>query len=91
MGTFHHDKGPLHGITVAVDTTGEQVFIGKCDVMDEEKVVLENLDVRTAGEEGRSKEEHIRQAAKMGFWKKEDRRVIPADQVVSVRPLSEYS
>ena len=50
MGTFHHDRGPLHGITVAVDTTGEQVFIGKCDIMDDEKVVLEHLDVRTAGE-----------------------------------------
>ena len=31
MGTFHHDKHELHGITVVVDTEGPKVFVGRCD------------------------------------------------------------
>ena len=41
MGTFHHDKGELHGITVVVDTSGPRVFIGRCDILADEKIILD--------------------------------------------------
>ena len=31
MGTFHDDKGELHGITVVVETNGRRIYIGRCD------------------------------------------------------------
>ena len=31
MGTFHQGKSELHGITVVVDTTGPEIFVGRCD------------------------------------------------------------
>ena len=43
MGTFHQNKSELHGITVVVDTDGPEIFVGRCDDMDDERVIL--LDV----------------------------------------------
>jgi hypothetical protein len=90
MGTFHHDKGDLHGITVAVDTKGPTLFIGRCDVMDERRIVLVDVDVHEEGADGRSKQEYLERAALVGVWKKHDRVVIPLDQVRWIRPLGEF-
>ena len=91
MGTFHQGKGELHGITVVVDTHGEEIYIGRCDTMDEEGILLQDVDVRREGEDGRTKEEHARHAAKLGFWKQMDRLRIPSDQIASVRRLGEIA
>jgi hypothetical protein len=40
MGTFHQNKGELHGITVVVDTTGPEIVVGRCDDMDERGIFL---------------------------------------------------
>ena len=41
MGTFHQGKSELHGITVVVDTTGPEIFVGRCDDMDDRGVIAE--------------------------------------------------
>ena len=89
MGTFHQGKGELHGITVVVDTTGPEVFVGRCDDMDDRGIFLHDADVHRDGENGRSKEDYVRRAAQFGVWKKYDRLVIPTDKIASVRRLSE--
>ena len=89
MGTFHDDKHELHGITVVVDTTGDEIFIGRCDDMNDRVVQLLDVDVHRDGEAGRSKEDYVQRAAQMGFWKKHDRVEIPADLVTSVRRLGD--
>ena len=89
MGTFHSDKGELHGITVVVDTTSDSVYIGRCWEMNDREVVLLDLDEHEDGQDGRSKEEFIRQAAKVGIWKKRDRLVLPLSDVASVTPLGQ--
>jgi hypothetical protein len=89
MGTFHHDKGELHGITVVVDTTGPEIYVGRCDTLDERAIVLLDADVHTAGVEGSSKEEYLRQVARFGHWKKHERIVIETRNVASVRRLGE--
>jgi hypothetical protein len=43
--TFHHHASPLHGITVAVDTVGGEVWVGRCDDEDAERVILLDADV----------------------------------------------
>ena len=89
MGTFHHDRHELHGITVVVDTAGPEIYVGRCDDMDERSVILLDADVHRDGEGGRSKTEYLERAAQLGVWKKFERLTIPLEGVTSVRPLGE--
>lgn len=89
MGTFHQGKSELHGITVVVDTHGPEVFVGRCDDMDERGIVLDDVDVHRDGEGGRSKQEYLKRAAMVGTWKRHDRLFIPTDKIASVRRLGE--
>jgi hypothetical protein len=91
MGTFHQGKSELHGITVVVDTTGPEVFVGRCDDEDDRGILLNDVDVHREGEGGRSKEEYVRRAAQLGVWKRYDRLLIPRDRIASVRRLGEVS
>ena len=90
MGTFHSDKGELHGITIVVDTVGPQVWVGRCDEADDARVILLDADVHTESE-GKSKEDYVRRAAKLGVWKKHDRVEIPRSEVASIRRLGEIA
>jgi hypothetical protein len=89
MGTFHQGKGELHGITVVVDTTGAEIFVGRCDDMDDRGVVLDDVDVHRDGEGGSSKEQYVKKAALYGVFKKYDRLFIPKDKVASIQRLGE--
>ena len=96
MGTFHHDKGELHGITVVVDTHGPQVYIGRCDTVLPDGIVLLDGDVHDeteAGSDGTpvSKDAYVAKAAKFGVWKRFDRVIVPTNDVASIRRLGEIS
>lgn len=91
MGTFHRDKGELHGITVVVDTHGSEVFVGRCDTMDADAIVLLDVDQHEDGHDGRSKDDFVRHVARYGHWKKQERVVIPTTQIASVRRLGEIT
>lgn len=70
MGTFHHDKGEYHGITIVVDTPGPTAYIGRCDTFTADGVILLDADVYEPGADRPSKEAWIAKAAKVGIWKK---------------------
>ena len=89
MGTFHQDKSELHGITVVVDTSGDAVYVGRCDDMDQTQVILLDADVHRSDGGDVSKQEWIERAAQFGVWKKFDRLVIPRSEVTSIRPLGD--
>lgn len=91
MGTFHDDKGELHGITVVVDTKGSKVYIGRCDIMNDEGIVLLDVDEHEDGANGTSKEDYIKKAAKFGAWKKHDRMVVGQAEIAFVKPLGELA
>lgn len=91
MGTFHDDRGELHGITVVVDTIGRMVYIGRCHEMDDERVVLRDVDEHEDGQEGTSKEEFVQRAARFGFWNRHQRLVVPRADVTSIRRLGEIA
>jgi hypothetical protein len=91
LGTFHQNKGELHGITVVVDTTGEEVFVGRCDTVTDQGVILLDAAVHRAGTDGRSKDEYVQRAAQFGVWKQFDRLVVPTDKVASIRRLGEIA
>lgn len=92
MGTFHSDKGDLHGITVVVDTHGSRLYVGRCDTVLPQGVVLLDGDVHDAaavGADGKavSKEAYLERAARFGVWKRYDRHVVPTAEVASIRRL----
>ncbi|MFQ5845898.1 MAG: hypothetical protein ACE5JG_13020 [Planctomycetota bacterium] len=89
MGTFHDDKGELHGVTVVVDTHGPQVFVGRCDQVTDDGVVLLDADVHREGSDGRTKEEYLQRAARYGVWQKHARILVPKREVASVRRLGD--
>ena len=89
MATFHQDKGELHGITVVVDTVGDEIYIGRCDEMTDERIILHDVDVYREGDGGRSKQEYLDGAAQFGIWKKFAQLAIPAAAIASVRRLGD--
>jgi len=89
VGTFHHDKGDLHGITVVVDTHGSRVYVGRCDTVAPQGVVLLDGDVHEEAPGGATKDAWVQKAAKFGVWKSFEREVVPADDVLSIRRLGE--
>ena len=91
MGTFHQNKHELHGITVVVDTSGPRVFVGRCDDMDDEKIILVGVDEHEEGEGKPSKSEFIEKAVRFGAWPRVPHLVLPLAGVTSVKPLHEYA
>jgi iron-sulfur cluster assembly protein len=89
MGTFHDNKSALHGITVVVDTKGPKVYVGRCDDEDQEKVILVDADSHEDGQNGKSKADYVKRAAKFGVWKKLDHVVIPRADVISITRLGD--
>ena len=89
MGTFHTGKGELHGITIVVETSGPEVFVGRCDEIDDRTVILHDADVHRDGEDGRSRKEYLERAAQLGVWKKFDRLAIARDKVTHIFPLGD--
>ncbi len=88
MGTFHQGKGELHGITVVVETTGPELYVGRCDDVDARGVILNDGDVHNGGA-GPERDRYLAKAVQFGIWKSFDRLIVPADKVVSVRRLAD--
>jgi hypothetical protein len=96
VGTFHHDKGELHGITVVVDLKDDRLYVGRCDTVTPQGVILLDGTVHDAstpvdGGESVSKDAYLAQAVKFGIWKTFDRVVVPTDEVASVKPLGDLA
>ena len=92
MGTFHHDKNELHGITVVVETTGAEVFVGRCDDIVAQGVILRDADVHREGDPasaGKSRAEFLDLARRFGAWPNLKRILVPAESVREIRRLGE--
>ena len=89
MGTFHDDKGELHGITVVVVTTGPRVYVGRCDTQTPEGIILLDADHHDDGADGRTNEQYLEFAVKYGVFRKHDRVVVPAADISTVNRLGE--
>lgn len=90
MGTFHRDKGELHGMTVVVETDGPELWVGRCDDIVAAGVILHDADVHRDGESATSRAAYLARAAEIGVWARHAHVVVPAARVRSVRRLSQY-
>lgn len=86
--TFHHDRSPLHGLTVAVETPDE-LWVGRCDDEDAERVILLDADVHRPGGDAPPRGEWLGRALQYGVWPRHRRVVIPRRRVQRLRRLSE--
>jgi hypothetical protein len=99
---MHEDRGPLHGITLIVDTTGGDTWVGRCDVSDARGVWMKDADLyRGAGEgagtgagkgagTGAERDQFLRRAAQVGVWPRHREVHIPANEVAAMRRLTEW-
>lgn len=91
MGTFHSDKGPLHGKTVVVKTKGAAVFIGRCDTQTPEAIYLLDADRHEDGHDGKSIDDYIKNAAQWGHWPRIPQVTVPGEDIESVQKLNDVS
>ncbi len=91
MGTFHDDLGELHGITVVVTTSGSKTYVGRCHEENDIHVMLHDVDIHDAEEDGPSREEYLARASKFGVFAKHGTVVIPRDDVTGITRLGELS
>jgi len=91
MGTFHKDRGELHGMTVVVDTPGPMVYVGRCDTVDDTEVVLHDADEHEDGRGGRSKRDYLERAKKLGIWSRHARLRIAMTDVSSIQLLAQLA
>ena len=87
MGTFHADKGDLHGITVVVATHGERIYIGRCDEEKSDGIQLLDVDFHDEGTSERTRAEYLDRAQKFGIFAKEKRLFVPRADIAEVRRL----
>lgn len=87
--TFHHDRSPLHGITVVVETAGGETWVGRCDDEDAERVILLDADVHRDGEPDSGRDGWLEKAARVGVWARHPRVVLPRRAVRSIQRLGE--
>lgn len=87
----HPDHHELHGITVAVDTRGGALYVGRCHDIDAERIWLVDVDVDRDGEGGLSQRAWLEQVAKFGQWKKHDRMVLARADVLWLETLGKIA
>ena len=83
----HAAKGELHGITVVVDTTGAEVYVGRFFEQRGDGIVLLDVARHIDGAGGVSKQQYVQTAARFGQWKELDQVVVPLPEVRSVSRL----
>lgn len=94
MRTFHQHKHELHGITVVVEATAAdggaaETYVGRCDDIVGDRIILLDGDVHREGESQTSKEDFLRKAARFGPWKKYDHTLVDTARVTSIRRLGD--
>ena len=84
---FHPGHQALHGVTVVLDTTSGETYLGRFDSEDEAGVHL--LDVGRHDGAGGSREEFLRRSVKFGIRVEQKHLLLPKASVARVTPLGE--
>jgi len=89
VGTFHHGKGDLHGITVVVRTTTGRTWVGRCDTLDAAGAHLLDADLHESASGTEGADDWLRRAARLGVWPRHPHVLVPAAEVLDVRRLGD--
>jgi hypothetical protein len=83
----HEHKHALHGITVVVETDGDELWIGRCDDVVDDGVILKDADVHREGTSERPRTDWLERAKRFGVHPHHRRALVPSARVVAVRRL----
>lgn len=86
---FHPGHHALHGVTVLLETKGNQSYIGRLDTEDEAGVHLLDVAVHEAEASELSKEEFVRRTLKFGVRVDRKHALVPSADVATLKPLGE--
>ncbi len=90
MGTFHDDKGELHGITVLVETDEGAVHVGRCHEATDQHVLLLDVDSHhNRGDENLCRGKWLEQARKWGVFPRFRVVKLQRAQVRLIQPLGD--
>jgi hypothetical protein len=88
---FHPGHHALHGVTVLLETTKSQAYIGRFDAEDESGIHLLDVAVHEPQDSGLTQEEFVRRAVKFGVRVDLKHTVVPSGEVARVTPLNDVS
>ncbi len=81
----------MHGITVVVETSGPETYVGRFDRRDEGAAYLKDAGVHRSGEGAEDWADYLERAVKFGI-KVEHRQVdVPTGNITRIVPLSEVA
>jgi predicted neuraminidase len=89
MGTFHDNKGELHGITVLVETADGMVHVGRCHEETAQYVLLLDVDSHDQPAAADDRRSWLERAMKWGVFPRFRVVKLERAQVMSIRPLNE--
>ena len=84
---FHPGHHDLHGITVVLETTGDEIYVGRFDSQDETGVHLIGVSIYTPRENAATKAEFLAHTAKFGVRVDRPHLVVPTPVVSAITPL----
>ena len=88
---FHPGHQALHGITVVIETTAGDTYVGRYDTEEQGNIHLLDAGAHHPDGSQLSKDEYIRKCAKFGVASQHKHLVIPAAQVNRIIPLGDIS
>ncbi len=97
MGTFHSHKGELHGITVVVETRDNRIFVGRCDTVTTEEVLLLDADAfpalegLTVDNPPATRDAFLDGAKRFGVWPRIPQIAVPCSHVTSITRLTDLA
>ena len=86
---FHPGHHDLHGITVVVETSGDNTYVGRFDREEEELAYLKDVGVHEAGSQ--SWGEYLDRTMLYGVKVDQRDLVVPRAEITSVRKLTEVA
>lgn len=78
----HPDHHDLHGVTVAVDTRGDTIYVGRCHTIDGGRIFLVDVDEHVLAAGTSTKRAWLERVSRFGHWKKHDRLALDLGEVV---------
>ena len=88
---FHPGHDELHGISVVVETPGQNTYVGRFDRQDDDHVFLKDVGVHAAVEGAESWEDYLRRTVTYGIKVEHRELTIPRAQATRIAKLSEMA
>ena len=88
---FHPGHDELHGITVVVETSGDETYVGRFDRQDDELAYLKDVGVHRTGDGGDDFPAFLARTVKFGIKVEHRQLSVPTGEIKRIVKLSELA